>query len=226
MLFIKNGRKTMKNFKKLLLIPMLVVSFTANLHPMQKNSTEIANIYVNFENTPLSNVIGFFVYLKGGINITLSNFKNLKNLLNKKVSWAISKPLTYKQAWQRFVLLLDLHNLKVIDSDDGTCKITPKKENPSIKTPYEWEDLPIFYKGENKPKNLFPRLHQTKTQFEFITFPPSFITPSFDKDSIVEYKRAQSNNKSKNPIAKKDCITIAMEYLKADLEDLAPHSSK
>lgn len=108
---------------------------------------EQPDIYLNFENSSLANVVNYMAELH---NINLLPDKTLADI---KVSLSIRQPLTKAEAWKRFLTVLEVAGFSIVEVD-GLHKVMPKDKKltealPSyINVPYTTlpeSDLTIRY---------------------------------------------------------------------------------
>ncbi len=115
-----------------------------------KDSEEKKDIYLNFENTELSNFINYISELK---KINLMPDKALQGV---KVSLTIREPLTVDGAWKVFLTVLDMAGFSIVKRGDVDVVI-PKKQKTT-------QPLPSFI---NVPLETLP---DSDENIRYVTF--------------------------------------------------------
>lgn len=120
------------------------VSFNNNLKhkPKKKSSTDEANIYLNFENASLENVVNYIAEQKK-INIIPH-----KGLAGITTSLSTRKPLTFQRSWNIMLTLLEMNGFSIINVND-VYRIVPTQEHGK-------EPLPFYSSGKGIEPNDLP----------------------------------------------------------------------
>lgn len=121
-------------------IVVLILSILLLQHKAYSTKNhEIANIFLNFEKSNLSNVVDYISELK---NINIIPNKNLDNI---PVSLSTREPLTLEKAWDILLTLLEINSYTIINVDN-LYRIVSKQGNKQ-------EPLPTY---SNIPFNELP----------------------------------------------------------------------
>ena len=105
------------------------------------STTEVADLYLNFENASLSSVVNYLAEQKK------INFIPHKDLATKKVSLSTREPLSLSRAWNVLLTLLEMNGFTLINVNN-VYRIVKNKDNKK-------EPLPFYSSQQGTmPKDL------------------------------------------------------------------------
>jgi general secretion pathway protein D len=175
---------------------------TATTESKQKETSNKADIYLNFQDVSLSSVVNYLAEQKK-INIVPN-----KDLDSKKVSLSTREPLTLEKAWNILLTLLEMNNFTLINVNN-LYRIVPSGTNKQ-------QPLPMYSSKQGQEPDDLPESDLVIRYVYFLENLPIDIAQKILQDMLPSQGNITFNKELKACIITGKCFQIktAMKVVK------------